>query len=290
MTPPSRQGGHAAPDPMHLVWFHHAGGHGESFRAMAAHLPSHWRVSLVEYPGRGALAHLPAYGDLAELAAWLLPDIAPLAQQPFAFFGHSMGALVAHELARQMQARRLPPPLWIGVSGHRAPQLAKPPAEQLHALSDEALVDRLKHMGALPAHAVTPAYIDLMRTDLRACETHHTVFAKATGVLPCSLSTFTGNADPMVRAQDMHPWSDHVSKPVRHHVLPGGHFFLAGVRRRQVLELIVHDIEAARRAEAHHLHPIDIPTNPPFIDHAKHPSSSHDARLGLRHLEDVDRR
>ena len=282
MTMPHGRGTAPSGDPMQLVWFHHAGGHGDSYRAMAAHLPSDWHVHLIEYPGRGALAHLPAHHNLAQLAAWLLPQITSLTQQPFAFFGHSMGALVAHEVARQMHEGQWPLPVWIGASGHRAPQLIRPLSEQLHGLPDDALVDRLRRMGALPAHAITGDYLRLMRTDLRACETRSTPCVSATSALPCALSTFTGDADPMVEAQDMHPWSHQVSGRVRHHVLPGGHFFLAGVKRRQVLDLIVRDIEEAQLATT--------TFNTPFFAHATSTSSSHHARLGHRHLEDVDRR
>lgn len=282
MTMSRRQAPAPSGCPMHLVWFHHAGGHGDSYRAMAAHLPSDWHVHLIEYPGRGALAHLAARDNLAELAAWLLPRIAPLTHQPFAFFGHSMGALVAHEVARQLHAGQWPLPTWIGASGHRAPQLTKPLAEQLHGLPDDTLIDRLKHMGALPAHAITPSYLRLMRTDLRACETHLATCIETAGMLPCALSTFTGDADPMVHPMDMRPWSRQVSGGVRHHVLPGGHFFLAGVKRRQVLDLVVQDIEDAQPA-----HPT---FNTSLIAHATRTSSSHHARLGHRHLEDVDRR
>ncbi len=268
--------------PMHLVWFHHAGGHGQSYRAMAASLPASWRVSLIEYPGRGALAHLPALDNLCELAASVLPQVEPLAQGPLAFFGHSMGAMVAHEVARQMLARRCPAPLWLGASGHRAPQHPRPAGERLHQLPDALLVERLQRVGALPAQAITANYLNLMRTDLRACETHHGAGSGAIEALPCALSTFAGDADPLARPQDMLPWSRQVSGTVRHHVLPGGHFFLAGVRRRQVIDLIVQDIEHARL--------IHSDTHSPLTHHATRTSSSHHARFSHRHLEDVDRR
>lgn len=270
----------ASSAPMHLVWFHHAGGHGDSYRAMAACLPPNWRVSLIEYPGRGALAHLPARDNLAELAAWLLPQVLPRAPEPLAFFGHSMGAMVAHEVARQMVARQSPAPIWLGASGHRAPSCARQAGEALHRLPDALLVERLQRLGALPTHAITADYLRLMRTDLRACETHHVADSAPKDALPCALSTFAGDADPMARPQDMQLWSHQVSGTVRHHVLSGGHFFLAGLRRRQVIDLIVQDVEHARRAHPDH--------HPSFIHHATRTSSSHHARLGHRHLEDVD--
>lgn len=268
--------------PMHLVWFHHAGGHGHSYRAMAASLPAGWRVRLIEYPGRGALAHLPALDNLSELAECLLPQVEPLAQGPFAFFGHSMGAMVAHEVARQMVARQGPAPLWLGASGHRAPQHIRPEGERLHQLPDALLIERLRRVGALPSQAITADYLHLMRTDLRACETHHAAGSGPIEALPCALSTFAGDADPLARPQDMLPWSRQVSGTVRHHVLPGGHFFLAGVRRRQVIDLIVQDIEHARLA------PPDIHSQ--RTHHATRTSSSHHTRFSHRHLEDVDRR
>ena len=260
---------------MHLLWFHHAGGHGDSYRAMAAILPAHWAVSLIEYPGRGLRAHLPPHDNLAQLANGLLPEVLQRVQDvgsPFAFFGHSMGALVAYEVALRLHASDKPCPDWLGVSGHRAPELTRPREEWLHPLPDGELLLRLRQLGALPAHAVSPHYLTLMRADLRACETRVVHPLSPECGLPCALSTFTGDVDPMVSTSAIHPWSHRVRGPVRHHVLPGGHFFLAGMQRRRVIELIVQDIAHARHRP--------LNSSPSLTNHASRTSSSHHARLG----------
>lgn len=263
-------------EPVHLVWFHHAGGHGESFRAMAAHLPPHWSVSLLAYPGRGPLSDLRPRDNLGELASWLTPQVAQLVQRSdgrIAFFGHSMGALVAHEMAWRLQDLHLPTPFWLGVSGHRAPEMVRPQSEWLHPLPDAELVEQLRLMGALPPHAITPQYLQLMRADLRACETRPAHHRLSSGRLPAALSTFTGDADPMVHPDAMRPWACRVTGDVRHHVLPGGHFFLAGIQRRRVLELIVQDVERALRTGNDSFFAIH--------DHATRTRTSHHASFGL---------
>lgn len=276
MSGPARNTAGACGEAVHLIWFHHAGGHGDSFRAMAAHLPPHWQVSLLAYPGRGPLSDLRPRDSLAELASWLLPQVAQLVQRSagrFAFFGHSMGALVAHEMAWRLHDLGLTTPVWLGVSGHRAPELVRPPSEWLHPLPDAELIEQLRLMGALPNHAVTPQYLRLMRADLQACETRPAHHRLSSGRLPVALSTFTGDADPMVHPDAMRPWASRATGDVRHHVLPGGHFFLAGIQRRRVLELIVQDIERALLLD-----------HEPFIepnDHATRTRTSHHASIGL---------
>jgi surfactin synthase thioesterase subunit len=226
----------------HLVWFHHAGGHGDSYRALAACLPAAWQHTFVAYLGPGRSTMQPACTDLTKLAAALLPQLPSRWRGPMAFFGHSMGALVAYEVTRQLRQWGLPLPHWLGVSGHRAPQQTWPPKPALHRCADADLHARLRALGALPALAPDPDYLALVRADLCACETYAPPAEATATPLPCALSTFTGDADPMVPVPDMHPWSALVDAPVRHHVLPGGHFYLGGLQRRQVAARIAHDL------------------------------------------------
>jgi surfactin synthase thioesterase subunit len=245
MTPPTS----LAP---HVVWFHHAGGHGDSYRALAASLPLEWRHTFLTYPGRGQgpshqayQAHL-ACTDLRELVAHLLPRVQAVAHAPFAFFGHSMGALVAYETARQMQQWGLPLPCWLGLSGHRAPHQTWPPKPAMHRWPDQTLHARLSELGALPTTRLEPDYLALVRADLCACETYEPPSADAAPPLACAVSTFTGDADPMVHPDDMRGWACRFTPPAglpaRHHVLPGGHFYLGGLERRQVAERIASDL------------------------------------------------
>lgn len=270
-----------APAP-HVVWCHHAGGHGDSYRALAGTLPATWHHTFLAYPGRGPQAAAAACTDLTELAATLLPQLQPVLQAgPFACFGHSMGALVAYELTRQLHRWGLPMPFWLGVSGHRAPQAARPALAALHRCTDAELRQHLRRLGALPSPAAGTAYLDLVRADLRACETYAPAQCDTANPLPCALSTFTGDADPMVQASEMHGWSALAAPTARHHVLPGGHFYLGGMQRSQVGRLIAGDI--ARHFSG----------PPPFTlatphDHASRHRRSLHPRIPERHLEDVD--
>jgi len=99
-----------------------------------------------------------------------------LLDRPFALFGHSMGALLAYELARELERTGARAPLRLFVSGFRAPDL---PArgDPLHVLPDDALAGRLNEFGGTPtkvmeSNAMMELFLPPARADLAACETY----------------------------------------------------------------------------------------------------------------------
>src|SRR5690349_236164 len=83
-----------------LFCFAHAGGGASFFRGWAAGLPESVEVSPVQLPGRETRFREPPFTRLGQLTEALAEALRPHLDRPFAFFGHSLGALVAFELAR----------------------------------------------------------------------------------------------------------------------------------------------------------------------------------------------
>ena len=126
-----------------------AGGGASAFRAWPAALPSDIEIYALQLPGRENRVTEPPFGSLPDLVRELANDISGLTREPFAFFGHSMGALVAFELSRELRRRGQNEPVHLVVSGFRAPQL--PPRQPpLHRLADASLADELKGLGGTP--------------------------------------------------------------------------------------------------------------------------------------------
>lgn len=248
----------AAPGPaLRLIWFHHAGGHGASYQSWRSLFPPEWDCVFLEYPGRGAQAHLAPARTMAQLADALLATAALLLDRPYALFGHSMGSLVALEFARRAQALHGRAPCWIGVSGHHAPQHDSTLRYRLHRLSEPALAQTLALLGNDPLAflnepAQRSAALALLRADLEACETYR---AAPAPVLDCAMSAFLGAADPMVSLAQMQPWSALANGAFHLRQFEGGHFYLTA-HKRALAACIIADLQRAVSE-----HPL-VPTPP----------------------------
>jgi pyochelin biosynthetic protein PchC len=220
-----------------LVCLPHAGGTASFFRAWAADLPDHIELHAVQYPGREDRYAEACVTDLNRLAAHVAGAVTPLSDRPVSLFGHSMGAVVAHETARLLHERRRPP-AHLFVSGHRAPCHHRPGT--VHRGSDAALVEELARLGGTPPYALEdPELLSLIlpavRADYRALETHR---PGSGPVLACPVTAFTGTDDPDVTVPEAGDWAACTSGPFTLRALPGDHFFLTGQRAAVITQVM----------------------------------------------------
>ena len=117
MNPNSKQ--------LRLFCFPYAGGNEYSFRSWEKSLPDFVEVRGVPLPGRGALIHQQPCRELSRLVNDLAIEMQSCLDRPFAFFGHSMGALISFELARAVRDRYRVQPVKLFVSGRGAPHLPR---------------------------------------------------------------------------------------------------------------------------------------------------------------------
>lgn len=146
---------------------------------------------------------------------------------PFAFFGHSMGALLGFELARELRRQRGIIPVHLFVSGRRAPQVPDldPP---IHQLPESAFLDELRHLNGTPEEAMQhPELMELMlpvlRADLAISETY---VYEHDDPLDCSISAFGGLEDHEVSSDDLEAWREQTHRSFTLRMVPGNHFFL----------------------------------------------------------------
>ena len=134
---------------LRLICFSYAGGNAATYHAWSDHLPSTIEVCGVQLPGRAERFAEPPFTRMSALLAALEPLLNPwLRGRPFAFFGHSLGALLAFELTRRLRRHQGPQPLCLFASGCPAPQLRDP--EPSHALSQAEFLERLRQMNGMP--------------------------------------------------------------------------------------------------------------------------------------------
>ncbi|MFE0425161.1 thioesterase II family protein [Streptomyces sp. NPDC058953] len=247
LTPPGR-----APA-VRLICFPHAGGAAGAFAPLARALDPSVDALGVQYPGRQDRRHetpldIPGLADrIADaLTDDAFTDDAPAhsAGGPYAFFGHSMGALVAFETAARLRDRPGTGPVHLFLSGRLAPGLGPVPADRLEG--DDALVARVLELGGVSGEILAdPELKELVLVPLRADYRALRSYAWAGGPpldLPCTV--LTGDADPLVPVGDAAAWARHTTGPTALRVFPGGHFYLAD-RAADVARAVTADLAGA---------------------------------------------
>lgn len=164
---------------------------------------------------------------LGSLVETLERALHPYLDKPFAFFGHSMGALISFELARHLRRRSGVSPVHLLVSGARAPQ-RKDPFPPIHRLPDTGFVQQLRRLGGTPEDVLkNPEFMSLMlptiRADFALCETYVHRFEPP---LTCPISVYGGHQDSRVAYEDLLAWRYQTRSSFRVLVFPGRHFFL----------------------------------------------------------------
>ncbi|MET1074474.1 MAG: alpha/beta fold hydrolase [Umezawaea sp.] len=217
----------SAPDAaVQLVCLPHAGGGASYYRPMATALFPAVEVLAVQYPGRQDRAGEPFVGDFAELVERTHAAVRPSLDRPVALFGHSMGALVAFEVAKRLESDGIAPTA-LFASSKRPPGMADP--ELPHTATDEELIADIAALNGteerlLDNEDIRQMFLPVLRADLKALEGYR----PDGGPVACPLVALTGDADDRVPIDDAAAWAGHTSGGFDLHVFPGGHFYLTG--------------------------------------------------------------
>ena len=212
---------------MRLFCFHYAGGSAMVFRNWPERLPASVEVCAVQLPGRGRRLNENPFASVSSVVRPVSDALVPYCDKPFAFFGHSMGALLSFEITRQFrrEGRRLPEHLFL--SGRRAPHIPNedPPT---YDLPTEEFLESLRKLNGTPAEVLEqPELIQLMlpllRADFQLCETYEYVPEPP---LDCAFSIYGGLQDPGVTRKELNPWREQTTSSFSLRLLPGDHFFL----------------------------------------------------------------
>jgi surfactin synthase thioesterase subunit len=233
---------HTGPDrATTLVCFPHAGGSASYFAGLSGVLATGHQVLAVQYPGRQDRRHHPLLDTIDELADESYAALEPLLDQPVAFFGHSMGAVIAFEVATRMKQRHDPAPAALFVSGRRAPSRHRE-EEGVHLRDDAGLVTELKSLSGTDPRLLDPDVVGMilpaMRSDYTAVETYR---YRPGPKLDCPIAALIGDADPKADLDEVKAWQDHTSGPFQMHTFVGGHFYLAD-HRDAVASVIVEQL------------------------------------------------
>ncbi|HJR78971.1 MAG TPA: thioesterase domain-containing protein, partial [Anaerolineales bacterium] len=223
-----------------LFLFPYAGGGPAVFHHWPAEIPPHMEAWIAHYPGRGSRHHEPPIKQISTFAERLSQAVQPFLDRPFAFFGHSLGGLVAFELARHLHKNNFPQPSVLFVSACSAPHLPES-YPHIHGLSDTEFLQSLQQLNGIPAELlrqpdVLEMFLPILRADFEAIESY--VYRPDNFLLSCPIVAFGGADDPRLSRERLEAWSVHTSSSFRSRYFPGDHFFINTARESVIAALI----------------------------------------------------
>jgi medium-chain acyl-[acyl-carrier-protein] hydrolase len=216
------------PGTIRLFCFPHAGGAAGVYRLWPGGLPGQIEVIAAQLPGRANRLYEPPASGIPQIVDELVRAIRPLATQPFAFFGHSMGSLIAVQVARALADTGGPMPAHLVVSGRPAPHLPDIATPLAHLSDREFVAEIDRRYGGIPTEILDDAdvlalLLPSLRADLAALESFRPVTAAP---LPCPVTVFGGSEDRLTPREHLDAWRSVTSRSFRVRVFPGGHFYL----------------------------------------------------------------
>ncbi|MFN8400209.1 MAG: thioesterase domain-containing protein [Anaerolineales bacterium] len=219
-----------------LFLFPYAGGAPSSFNKWASEFPNHIEVNTVHYPGRGSRYNEPLIKELSVLVEEIKNAIQTELDKPFFFFGHSLGAVLAFELARRIN----PQPQILFVSACGAPHVPNP-NRPIHNLPDSEFIKSLQDLNGLPAEVSNNAelmelLLPTLRADFEAIENYQ--YTSNEHQLKCPVIAFGGVEDTHVSSQHLEAWRQLTSGSFKSQYFSGDHFFINAARQSLIASMI----------------------------------------------------
>lgn len=213
--------------PLRLFCFPYAGAGASIFRPWSTYLPPNIEVFGIQLPGRETRYKEAKFTNIVPLIHELTSALLPYLNQPFIFFGHSVGALLSFEVARQLRRLQYPLPLQLFISSHSAPQLPNldlPIAQ----LPDADLLVALRQYNGTPSIILQnpdlmDIYLPILRADLTIKESY--VYLPEPP-LNCPISVFGGINDRKISQESLASWQKQTCKAFNLQMFAGDHFYL----------------------------------------------------------------
>ncbi|MBO9998159.1 MAG: thioesterase [Cyanobacteria bacterium SID2] len=236
-------------DKLRLFCFPYAGGGTLSFRGWRDRFPSNIGVYPIELPGRGFRLQEPLLTRLPFIVNSIAPILYPYLDKPFAFFGHSMGALIAFELTRFLRREYAIQPVRLCVSGRCAPQTL-PIVPPIHQLPESDFIEALRYLNGTPAEVfknpeLMGLVLPILRADFSVVETYSYCHEEP---LHCSISVFGGLDDPETTIDFLEAWKVQTNHSTSLYLLSGDHFFIH-TKFDEFLDFICRDLQDSMKID-----------------------------------------
>jgi len=218
----------------------YAGGSAATYNKWRHYLDKHVELRALELAGRGRRIYEPLYGSIHDAVKDVFQMIeGELSHGPYAIFGHSMGGIIAYELAYKIREHHLPNPLHIFFSGRGAPHIKRDDEELYYHLPDDEFKEKIIELGGTPKEffqhpELLEVLLPMLRSDFKIAETYE--MTGDINPLEYDITVMLGK-DEDVTAEEMHGWNSHTIGICTIHFFQGDHFFLNEIPQ-EVVEII----------------------------------------------------
>jgi surfactin synthase thioesterase subunit len=213
---------------LRLIALPYAGGAAATYYRWRQILPTQFDVVPISLPGREARFAERPQTDLRTLVSEIADALVPALDRPFAILGHSMGAWLAFELARELRRREMPMPSVVIAAASPAPDRPRS-TQPMHQLPDADFVAEMsRRFDGIPRAVredgeLLRLLLPAMRADIELIERYQ---YSEEPPLACDILAIGGTDDHAVSATKLAEWRRHTSGRFSNRLLPGGHFFL----------------------------------------------------------------
>lgn len=219
-----------------IYLFPYGGGSASSYRSFVDGFPANIaRVVPVEIPGRGTRSHEEYAKSIQECAALALQQI-DTTSEGYIFHGHCMGALLAFEAIKVLEASGRQLPRFMVASGRNAPRHVNDWLRRLPGLDDRSLFKELQELGAVPkrlSFAMAQHFLNLLRHD----QVMFSNYSPGETRISVPILALAGRDDQMTSAAALAEWADYTSKFASLEWLDGQHYFIFDQPDRVALQV-----------------------------------------------------
>lgn len=212
---------------LRLICVAYGGGGASIFHSLAGFMPESIEVVALQLPGREDRSGEAPPTSLRRLVHTCAIALGPYCAMPFAFYGHCAGALLAFELAHQINARFGARPAHFIAAAQHAPHVP-PTSLLLRELPDDVLLDTVRQRGGLPDAVaenteLTAFLLPLLQSDFKLWRQYDYVPKKP---MQWPVTALHGADDDVTEASSIKAWQEHTSADFAYHEVAGGHYFI----------------------------------------------------------------
>jgi surfactin synthase thioesterase subunit len=210
-----------------VICFCHAGGSAYNYSSFKQYFPNNIEFTPYDLPGHGSKIRKDLMRNMDDLLDTLYVDIAPTLDSPYAFYGHSLGAVIAFSLTQKICINHKNQPIHLFLSGRGNSSYLHNDKIQRHLLPKDAFRTMLKDMGGMPKSVLENEELmdffePIIRADFELLESYCSV---SSDKLNIPFSVFIGDSEKTTK-EEAQQWQNETTIPIQLHIMQGDHFFI----------------------------------------------------------------